>query len=86
MITTTTTCDRCKRQHRDPHGMPDLEGVELRPFGVMFLGELHLCGRCVHAFKAWLEAGPRDDDPPPPGEPVPVRLDPRSERGRGRRS
>jgi hypothetical protein len=84
MITTTTSCDRCGRQHHDPHGMPDLEGDKLSPFGALF-DDVHLCGRCTRAFKAWLEAGPRPDDPGEP-EPGPIKIDPRSERSRrGRR-
>jgi hypothetical protein len=86
MTETVTRCDRCGQVRRDPYGMPDGEGCRLSPFGGVFFLDLHLCRRCTHAFKAWLEAGSRPDDPDPEETAPGVKAAPWSDRPRrGRR-
>jgi hypothetical protein len=75
---TTVHCDRCGRD-------PGPRGQELIPFGGPLHEHVHLCGRCLAAFRHWLQRGAMPDDPGEPEEETPVRLDPRADATRRRK-
>jgi hypothetical protein len=84
MTETVVSCDRCRRVHRDAHGFPEIGAVKLTPFGAgcPFVGDLHLCPRCTHAFRRWLDQGAQPDDPDPGETPPEVKAAPWSDRPR----
>jgi hypothetical protein len=63
----STRCDRCGND-------PGSRGQELIPFGGPLREHLHLCRRCLTAFRHWLQRGPMPDDPGEPEEETRVRL------------
>jgi hypothetical protein len=83
-VRTLVTCDRCVNEFEPPLGHADFSAITLPSWADRALGRVHLCDDCARAFWAWLAAGKQPTDPGPPGEEVPVRLDPRAERSKHR--